>query len=416
MRQSLLFNKTRKNVSKDIKPISNKYLVKGDFIERTISGVYRYLPLGFNVLKKIEEIIREEMIRIGGQELLLPTFQNKKLWKETGRWEEYGSELFKLEDVHGGETALGPTHEEEVTDIVRTRISSYRDLPFSVFQIQNKFRNELRSTGGVLRTREFMMKDLYSFHADKQDLIRFYKIVKKAYFKVFKRCGLEDVIAVEAESGAIGGAYSQEFMLISDIGEDTILVCEKCGFGANIEKTGKTKKCPECGEDLKKKESIELGHAFNLGTKYSKPMEATFINEKEEEEPIIMGCYGLGVSRLIAAIIEAHHDSKGIIWPLEVAPYRVHLISLSSKEKVNQESDKIYKQLQDDGISVLYDDREDKSAGEKFMDSDLIGIPIRLVVSKKTLKENSIGFKKREEEKEKLVKISKLRKILKSVK
>ena len=412
MRQSLLFNKTRKNISKDIVSTSHKYFVKADFIEKTISGVYRYLPLGLKVLRNIEKIIREEMVGIGGQEVLLPTFQSKKLWQETGRWEDFEPPLFKFKDIHDKEIALGPTHEEEITDMVRNRNFSYQDLPFSLFQIQNKFRNEVRATGGLLRTVEFSMKDLYSFHSDEKDLINFYEKVRTSYFNVFKRCGL-DTIAVNADSGIIGGDYSNEFMVVADVGEDTIFVCSKCGYGANIEKIKDVRKCPECGNDLESKKAIELGHIFCLGTKYSKMMNANYKNAKGEEKPILMGCYGIGVSRLMAAIVEINNDDKGIIWPKEVAPFQIHLLSLGRDEQVKEKADQLYLQLKKEGFDVLYDDRRGKSAGEKFIDSDLIGIPVRIIVSGKTLEQKSVGVKKRNEQEEQLVEIDNLNKFLK---
>ena len=411
MKQSLLFNKTRKNISKDIVATSHKYLVKADFVEKTISGVYRFLPLGLKVLRNIESIVREEMVALGCQEVFLPTLQNKKLWEETDRWENFDPPLFKFKDIHGKELALGPTHEEEITDIVRKRVSSYQDLPFSLFQIQNKFRNELRATGGLLRTREFIMKYLYSFHSDEKDLVDFYNKVKNAYFNIFRRCGL-DAIAVDADSGTIGGDYSNEFMAVADVGEDTILICNKCGYGANIEKIKDSNECPKCKNPLESKKAIELGHVFCLGTKYSEMMGANYRNKKGEEKPILMGCYGVGVSRLMATIIELKNDDRGIIWPKEVAPFQIHLISLSSDEKIKKEADQLYLQLKKDNFNVLYDDREDKSVGEKFMESDLIGIPIRIVVSEKTLKEDSIGVKRRDEEKEQMIKINNLNKFL----
>ena len=412
MKQSLLFNKTRKNISKDIVATSHKYLIKADFIEKTISGVYRFLPLGFKVLKNIEKIIREEMTNLGSQEVLLPTLQSKKLWEETGRWENYDPPLFQFKDIHEKEIALGPTHEEEITDMVRKRVSSYQDLPISLFQIQNKFRNEIRATGGLLRTIEFSMKDLYSFHSNEKDLIDFYEKVKNSYFNIFKRCGLSTV-AVNADSGTIGGDYSNEFMVVTDVGEDTILICSKCGYGANIEKLNDAKKCPKCEGHLESKKAIELGHVFCLGTEYSKKMNANYKNKQGKEVPILMGCYGIGLSRLVAAIVELNNDDRGIVWPREVAPFQFHLICLGSNEKVKKEADQLYAQLKKEGFDVLYDDREDKSVGEKFAESDLIGIPVRIVISEKTLKEKSVGVKRREETEEQLIKINNLNKFLK---
>jgi len=428
MRQSQLFCKTKKEAPKEAETISHELLARADFIEQTISGVYRFLPLGFKVFKKIERIIREEMVNLGAQELYLPTLQNKQLWLKTNRWQTIDPPLFKLKDRHQKEMALGSTHEEEITDIVRKRIKSYQDLPFYLFQIQDKFRNEMRSSGGLLRTREFVMKDLYSFHTDEKDLIEFYHKVRKSYFKIFKRCGLK-TICVEASSGTIGGELSEEFMILSEAGEDRVLICQKCDFSANVEKIGNQKLCPKCKGNLVKKNSIEVGHIFNLGTKYSKAMGANYQDKDGKERPIVMGCYGIGLPRLLSTIVEVYHDEKGIIWPKEVAPFQVHLIQIpspaysgakmkkrtefSSPEnipKVKKAAEKLYRDLLKQGIEVLYDDREDKSVGEKFADADLIGIPTRIVVSERTLEKNCIEIKKRNETKTKLTKMSQIRK------
>src|SRR6056297_138362 len=411
MQQSKLFTKTKKKAPKDAKSISHKYLAKGDFIEQSISGVYSYLPLGWKVFRNIETIIREEMKNLGAQEIYLPAMQNKKLWLETKRWNTIDPPLFKFKDRHDREIALGPTHEEGITDIVRHRIDSYKDLPFSLFQIQDKFRNEMRATGGLLRTREFSMKDLYSFHKDEKSIEKFYKKVKEAYFRIYEKCGVK-AISVDAESGSIGGDFSDEFMVQAPSGEDKILLCKECGYGANIEKTGEIEKCPKCKGEIEEEKAIEVGHIFKLGTKYSKIMGATFKDKKGEEHPILMGCYGIGLSRLMATIVEVRHDKNGIIWPLEIAPFSIHLIELGNSVKVKKEAEKLYNKLREEGYSVLYDDR-DKSAGEKFADSDLIGIPFRLVVSKKSLDKNSIGFKKRDKKEEKFIKKEEIENILK---
>lgn len=407
MKQSQLFAKIKKSSPKEAEVISHKYLSRADFIEQTISGVYRFLPLGYRVLKKIEAIIREEMLKLGAEELYLPVLQNKNLWLETGRWQTIDPPLFKLKDRHQKETALGPTHEEEITDAVRKRVKSYQDLPLYLFQIQDKFRNEMRSSGGLLRTREFIMKDLYSFHQDLADLKRFYEKVKKTYFRIFQRCGLK-TICVEASSGTIGGELSHEFMALSETGEDRILRCKKCSFGANVEKIGKIRKCPRCQGSLEEKRAIETGHIFALGTKYSQAMKANFVGRDGKHKPLVMGCYGIGLPRLMAAVVEVHYDGKGIIWPKEISPFDVHLLDLGKKKK----SEKLYRDLQKQGFKVLYDDR-DKSAGEKFVEADLIGIPIRLVVSERTLKKNSVEIKKRGEQKTKLIKITQLKKYAK---
>lgn len=364
MKQSTLFSKTRKEAPKDADLISHKLLLRGDFIDQVTSGVYSFLTLGWRVHKKIEQIIREEMNAIGGQEVFLPALQPKALWQETGRWDHMDPPLFKLKDQHKKDLALGPTHEEVITDLVRKRVESYKDLPFYLYQIQNKFRNEMRPTGGLLRVREFVMKDLYSFHTDEKDLAKYYKQVEKAYLKIFKRCELK-VVLVKAESGTIGGDISHEFISVK---------------------------------------KIESGHTFNLGTKYSKVMGAFFVDKDGKKKPIVMGCYGIGLGRLMTAIIEVHHDKKGIIWPKEVAPFDVHLIALENNTKVRSQAEKIYNDLQKEKIEVLYDDR-DETPGVKLVEADLIGIPERVVVSEKTLQKQSVEVKNRGEKEGKLVKI-----------
>ncbi|MBI2042312.1 MAG: proline--tRNA ligase [Candidatus Nealsonbacteria bacterium] len=407
MRQSELFAKIKKEAPKDAESISHKYLARGDFIDQAASGIYSFLPLGWRVHKKIENIIRQEMLSVGGQEIFLPVLTPKKFWLETGRWQTIDPPLFKFKDRHGSELALGPTHEEIITDLVRRRVKSYRDLPLYLFQIQDKFRNEMRATGGLLRVREFIMKDLYSFHQSPKDAKEFYEKVKKAYLRIFKRCGLNPV-AVEADPGTIGGEMSHEFMVLSETGEDKVLVCKKCGFAGNIEKFQDIKICPKCQSNLEKFSAIESAHAFYLGTKYSSPMVANFIDKKGGQNPVIMGCYGIGLGRLMATIIEANHDQRGIVWPIEVAPFALHLIPVGGSAKVTAATDKIYDSLKKAAMDVLYDDRVEKTPGEKFAEADLIGIPTRLVVSEKTLEKNSVEIKKRNEQKTRLVRLAKL--------
>jgi len=407
MRQSELFCKTKKEWPKDAEALSHKLLVRADFIEQSSAGVYRLLPLGYRVVRKIENIIDQEMRKIGGQRILLPALQNKNLWLETKRWETIDPPLFKLKDIHKRETALGPTHEEEITDLARKRVDSYQDLPFALFQIQNKFRNEIRPQGGLLRTREFIMKDLYSFHASEEDLFRFYQKVRKSYFRIFKRCGLK-ALCVQASSGSIGGELSEEFMIPAQAGEDRILICPKCFWSANIEKSGQIKKCPACQSKLEEKRAIELGHIFNLGTKYSRAMKAYFRDKDGKEKPIVMGCFGIGIQRLMATIVEISHDEKGIIWPKEVSPFDIHLIPIELSGTVEKESKKIYQMLKEKKIDVLYDDRKKKTAGEKLVECDLIGNYWRVVLSKKTLKKGMVEIKRRKEKNPKLVKLNKL--------
>jgi prolyl-tRNA synthetase len=413
MRQSKLFYKTSKQAPKEAEVISHKLLTRADFVSQLSSGIYSFLPLGWKVHQKIEKIIREEMERIGGQEIFLPALQPRNLWEETGRWKNMAPPLFKLKDAHQKDLALGSTHEEVITDLIRKRIKSWRDLPLYLFQIQTKFRNEMRATGGLLRTREFIMKDLYSFNSSEKEAEDFYQKVKKAYFKIFKRCGLK-TISVEAVSGTIGGKFSNEFMVEAEIGENKCLLCKKCDFAANVEKVGEIKSCPVCGCKLGTKNYIEVGHIFYLGDDYSKKMSALFVDKDGKSKPILMGCYGIGLGRLMATIVEVNHDEKGIIWPKEVSPFQVHLIRIDNNGRGKRISEKIYQNLQKDEIEVLYDDRADKTPGEKFAEADLIGIPLRLVLSEKTLSKNSVEIKKRNEKVLRLVKIEKLDSFLKS--
>jgi prolyl-tRNA synthetase len=307
------------------------------------------------------------------------------------------------------EIGLGPTHEEMVTDIIRRYVKSYDDLPVSVFQIQTKFRKELRARSGLLRGREFLMKDLYSFHRSEEDFRKYYQEVARAYFKIFERCGLHAILT-EASGAGFTKEYTHEFQVLSPGGEDTIIYCPREDFSQNKEiaqfKAGD--KCPKCKSVLKEAESIEVGNIFPLGTKYSKAMNALFADEKGIKKPIIMGCYGIGVSRVMGAVAEVHHDEQGIIWPKEITPFKIHLIQIENTPNVEKTAVKLYKDLLKTKTEVLYDDRKEKSAGEKFADADLIGMPYRLVVSEKTLAKGSVELKKREEKTVKLIKINKV--------
>lgn len=555
MRYSLLFPKTLKSVPKEARVKSHQLLLKAGFIDRALaSGVYTYLPLGWRVLKNIEQIIREEMNAIGAQELFLPSMHPKELWQESGRWDGYVPPLFKLKDRHNRDLCLAPTHEEAITDVLRRQAISYKDLPIGLYQFQNKFRNEIRASGGLLRVREFIMKDLYSFDKSEKAMDEYYQRAYTAYENIFKRCGLE-AHPVEASSGSIGGNFCHEFVLFCRAGEDRVAVCEKCGYMANLEKaefrrrninskdkelplkdvyqpkkintieemagffklpeermlkdvlyrgsdgqfyvliirgdlnvnevklasalgldfvepaqkqdleklgtvrgsvpvTGlkgarfygdlsletvknfvggykraeeelewqntnlgrdfKVEKlidaaevydgaiCAKCQAKLKIKNAVELGHVFKLATKYSQAMGAEYVDVKGNKKPAWMGCYGIGLGRLMAAIVEGSHDQKGIIWPENVAPYQVHLVGLGLKEaKIKAGVEKTYQALITAGIGILYDDREGVSAGIKFMDADLIGLPVRLVVSEKT--KNQIEWKKRNSSKTELL-------------
>lgn len=399
MRYSKLFGKTQTSPPKEAETISHKLLVQAGFIDRQLAaGLYSFLPLGWIVMGKIMGIIRQEMNQIGGQEVFLPTLQPKELWEKSNRWDKMDPPLFKVKDRHEKELALGSTHEEVITDLVSRFVKSYKDLPLALYQIQNKFRNEMRSTGGLLRVREFLMKDLYSFNTSDKDLDDFYFKVIKAYKKIFTRCGLVTKI-VEAQSGCIGGNFSHEFMMLCETGEDKVLCCTKCDWAENEEK-GKEEKCPKCGGELEENNAIENGHVFKLGTRYSEKLGAYFADEKGEKKPILMGCYGIGIGRLMATIVESSHDERGIIWPEEVAPFSAHLISLEENGL------EIYEKLQGEGIEVLYDDREETSAGSKFADADLIGLPVRLIISPKT--KGQIEWKVRSQDKTELLSFSEL--------
>lgn len=406
MRYSHFLGRTLREAPKDAEAVSHKLLARAGYIDQLLAGVYTFLPLGWKVHRKIEQIIREEMESIGAQEIHMPVLQKKEQWTETGRWEgpgEIDPPLFKLEDRRGREVALGPTHEEVVTDLARRFISSYKDLPLSAFQIQNKFRNEMRPTGGILRTREFYMKDLYSFHEDEVDLDDYYLEVIKAYERIFSRCGLKTKV-IAAHSGTIGGSESHEFVLPTEVGEDKAVYCEHCDFASNLEKSGELKDCPECGQAVFTSSAIELGHIFKLGTTYSEKMKAEFVDAKGKRKPLVMGCYGIGLARIMAAAVEAGHDKNGIIWPLELTPFDVHLISLDGGESV---AAKIYEAMERSGLEVLFDDREE-AAGVKLTDADLIGIPVRVVVSNKSLDKKGVEVTCRVDGKSEVVPVNRL--------
>ncbi len=382
MRQSQLFGKTLKEAPKDAEAISHIYLSRGGFVKQLSSGLFSFLPLGFMVLKKIEQVIREELGKIGAQEMIMPVIHPAEIWKKTGRYHEIGKELWRLKSQGGQDLVLSMTHEESMAEIASRYIQKYDDLPLLLNQFQIKLRNEARPRGGLLRLREFVMQDAYSFDKSTVELDKTYKKVSGAYQKIFKRLNIK-AAPVKADSGIMGGDESHEFMMPADIGEDK----------------------------LNGKRAIELGHTFKLGIKYSKPFNIYFTNKNGAKELVIMGSYGIGLDRLMAAIVEAHNDKNGIIWPKEVAPFKVHLIELLGKEKkitVKKAVEKLYEKLLVKKIEALYDDRDDKSPGEKFADSDLIGIPNRIVISEKTLAHNSIEIKKRGDKEIKLIKTNAL--------
>jgi prolyl-tRNA synthetase len=562
MRLSKLFGKTQREVPAEAETASHQLLLRAGMIQQLAAGIYSYLPLGWRVLKKIENIIRDEMDKAGGQEVNLPVLQPFEMWQQSGRDQALGKVLFTLSDRRERKLALGPTHEEVITELAKYNVQSYRDLPLLLYQIQVKFRDEPRPRGGLIRVREFLMKDLYSFDADEAGLDISYQKMDQAYRNIFERCGLPTML-VEADSGAIGGKDSREFMVVAENGEDEIIYCQKCNYAANAEKAVSVKekidngkplaieevatpgagsieevatflkipqsrtlkavfyiadgrlvfvvirgdlgvnevklnnqlkaselrmateaevieagivagaaspvglkgfkviaddsvnsgtnfvaggnkpdthlknvnyprdfkadivadiaqaragdKCPECGTVLASTHGIEVGHIFKLVTTYSEKFSASFIDEKGESRPLVMGCYGLGLSRLMAAVIEQHHDEKGIIWPPTLAPYQLYLCPLYKENtKVEEVAEKLYAELEAAGFEVLFDDRQE-SPGVKFNDADLLGMPIRLTVSPRTLEKNSVEFKKRAEKESQLVPLAEVVKRLKEL-
>jgi prolyl-tRNA synthetase len=422
MLQSKLFGKTQRDNPKDEVSINAQFLIRAGFIDKMSAGVYSYLPLGLRVFRKIQQIIREEMEAINGQEIFLPVLMPRELWEKTDRWSTFGEALFKIKDHSDRDFVLGPTHEEAISDLANKNILTYKDLPMAIFQIQDKFRDEPRAKSGLVRGKEFMMKDLYSFHADEQSLDTYYEEAKKAYSKLFGRCGLK-TFAVEASGGVITKGESHEYMVKSLAGEDTIILCELCGWAQNkeIAQVQAKKPCPKCGGILKEEKAMEVGHVFKLGIRYSKDLNVYFTDKNGEKKLVIMGCYGIGVSRIMGTVVEVFHDDKGMIWPQSVAPFLIHLIELSSpdikkNEKINKTANKIYGTLLKDKIEVLYDDRMEKTAGEKFADSDLIGIPYRILISEKTLSRDEVEIKKRGTDKLQFIKIKELAKFIKDIK
>ena len=560
MRFSKMFLPTLKEAPSDTEIVSHRLMTRAGMIRRVAAGIYNYLPIGLRVIRKVENIVREEMNRAGAQEVVMPMVIPSELWQESGRWDIYGKELLRIKDRHERDFCLGPTHEEVITDMVKKEVRSYRELPLNLYQIQAKFRDEIRPRFGLMRGREFIMKDAYSFHATEEDAEKEYQNMYNTYCRIFERCGLK-FRAVEAETGAIGGRFSHEFMVLADTGEDSIASCNKCSYAANVEKAeikgqgsrvkgqgeekplekvstpgmktveevsrflkttpqkliktliynsdkgvfavlvrgdyelneAKLKRlidaewlnladeetvrktthapsgfagpiglktrifadhsvqtiingitganeadahfinvnherdfnidsfadlrvvvkgdlCPRCSGMLEIFRGIEVGHVFKLGTKYSEAMGATFLNEKGIAQPMIMGCYGIGIGRTAAASIEQNHDEKGIIWPMPLAPFHVHLVPVNVKDKPTMDAaETIYKALAEAEVDVLMDDRDER-AGVKFNDADLIGIPIRLTIGNKTLKENSAEMKMRNSNDVSLIRLDEVKK------
>ena len=406
---------TQRESPSEADTISHQLMIRAGLIRQVASGIYNWLPTGKLVLNKVEDIVRKNMNQSGALEMLMPMVQPGELWKESGRWQQYGQELLIFKDRNEREFCLGPTHEEVITDLCKKEIRSHKQLPITFYQIQTKFRDEIRPRFGVMRSREFIMKDAYSFDLSVEEMDNSYAVMREAYIKIFDSLGL-DYRIVKADSGAIGGSDSEEFHVLADSGEDLLAFSDKSDYAINAELLVKSqddqnpknlegKPSPDGKGLLKLKRGIEVGHIFKLGKKYSESLNLKINTETDDIFPE-MGCYGIGISRIVAASIEQNHDEKGILWPKELAPYQVALVEVNPKKstEVNSICSTIYSSLVENKIDVLWDDREQR-AGVKFKDMELIGIPIFLIVGKKSIDENQIEIKIRKEDKSTLVPI-----------
>jgi len=386
-----VFIPTLKETPKEAESLSHQLLLRAGFIRMLMAGAYTYLPLGLRVLENIQAIIRQEMNACGASELLLPALHPLELWQKTGRDKDLGEVMLRLKDRRGRNLVLGPTHEEIITDLVKNNISSYRQLPLILYQIQTKFRDEIRPRFGLIRACEFIMKDAYSFDKDEAGLDKSYSLLYEAYKKIFLRCGLKTLIT-EADSGVMGGKVSHEFMAPAALGEDVVYVCPGC---LQASAARESDLCPKCNSKMDKVNTIEVGHIFKLGLKYSQALQANFSDIKGNLSQVVMGCYGIGVSRLISAVIEQNNDKDGIIFPKEIAPFEIIVLPLDiTNNEIMKEALDIYNQLSGQGFSVLIDDRDER-AGVKFKDADLIGVPLSLVIGKKNIEEKKVELRVR---------------------
>ena len=403
MRQSQLFTKTQKNAPRDEVSLNAQLLIRAGFINKEMAGVYAYLPLGLRVIEKIKNIVREEMNAICGQEIIMSSLQPKEVWQSTGRWDDKVVDVwFKSKLKNETEVGFGWSHEEPITEMMKRFLSSYKDFPVYVYQFQTKLRNELRAKSGIMRGREFVMKDLYSYDTDEERHLKFYESVKNSYMNVFKRVGLGDITYITFAAGGAFTKYSHEFQTVTKAGEDFIYINKEKNIAVNEEVLNDSvlKELGISKDELTKVKSAEVGNIFNFGTSKCDSMNFFTTNEESKKISIYLGSYGIGITRLMGVIADHFADEKGLVWPETVAPFQVHLISLSQ----NEEAQKIYNDLEKNNIEVLYDDRE-ISAGEKFADSDLIGIPNRIVISKKSLENGGVEIKKRNEKESKIIKI-----------
>jgi len=405
MRLSELFTKTSKTIPADEKSRNAQLLIQAGYIHKEMAGVYSYLPLGKRVLDNIAQIIREEMNDIGGQELLMSTFQNKNIWEKTGRWSDVVIDnWFKTKLLNGTEVGIGLTHEEPIINMLKPYVNSYKDLPLYIYQLQTKYRNELRAKSGIMRGREFYMKDLYSFSRTQEEHEDFYTKTAAAYQKIYKRLGIGDITYYTYASGGYFSKFSHEFQTITDIGEDTVYLSKdkKLAINKEVYDDELLKELGLNKSELIEKRAVEVGNIFPLGSKYSDTIGLFYLDKEGKRQSIVMGCYGIGVSRLMGLLAEHFSDDRGLVWPQRVAPFQIILVSLGDDKKVLEEAEKVYKRLTEKGIAVLYDNR-DLHPGEKFSDADLLGIPYRVVISQKTVEKQRLELKKRIESKSELV-------------
>ena len=401
---SKIFIPTLKDSPQDAEVISHQLMLRAGMIRKVSSGIYTWLPLGLKVLRKIENIVRDEMDQSGAQEVLMPMVHPKELWEETKRWEKMGPELLRFKDRHDRDFCLGPTHEEVITDLVRNNVKSYKELPLNIYQIQTKFRDEIRPRYGVMRGREFLMKDSYSFNIDEASLQETYLLMRNTYKKILERIGLEYKI-VKADSGAIGGDASEEFHVLAENGEDTIAISDASEFAINTEllldegqdiSTLEGKPSPDGNGVIEIKKGIEVGHIFQLGKIYTELMKVNVLNQEGRAVDLFMGCYGIGVSRLVAAAIEQNNDDKGILWPESIAPYEVNIVAIgyTKEPKIAEAANNLSEQLQVMGYEVIVDDRKD-GYGTKMKDAELIGIPVNIIIGNKFLESGEVELKHR---------------------
>ena len=402
---SKIFLPTLKDIPQDAEVISHQLMLRSGMIRRVTSGIYTWLPIGLKVLRKVENIVRQEMNATGAQEILMPMVQPKELWEETHRWDKMGPELLRIKDRHERDFCLGPTHEEVITDLIRNNIKSYKELPLNLYQIQTKFRDEVRPRYGVMRGREFLMKDSYSFNLNEESLNESYLLMKEAYKKILDRLGLKFKI-VKADSGAIGGDASEEFHVLAENGEDTIAVSDSSDFAINTEllleegdaiESLQGKPSPDGKGIIQIKKGIEVGHIFQLGKVYTDAMKASVLDHEGKAKNLFMGCYGIGVSRLVAAAIEQNNDEKGIIWPEAMTPFEVNIVAIGfdKDKKIAKAATDLYNELSSMGYEVMLDDRKD-GYGTKIKDAELIGIPVNIIIGKQYLQNNEVELKHRD--------------------